>query len=308
MSKIKVKGYRLWVMGMLALLALACNPEAQWETEDVEITITETTVSAGYIECSFETNKVAYYLIDCVPAEEGFDPTLPENQKPFMMLAIDSANVKYLEWRYYLLKEGEFNIAPFASHCLQYGDIDHFFTNLKPGTDYWIYAFAVDPEKLQPVGKLFLKKVTTAPKSVVDIRFEYYVRGYWDYIYPINNDSTKDKFGEINYHFPYFAATVDSAYLADTLQQTTKQYFTELFRFYAYTNYSDFIRYGVQVTYNDGISSDEHFMPFHTYYTAIAGFDGAIDEYVTYKFTWTGEEFEMRFKDEDSIVSDGEND
>ena len=45
----------------------------------------------------------------------------------------------------------------------------------------------------------------------------------------------------------------------------------------------------------------------HTYYTAIAGCDGVVDGGVIYKFRWTGEDFETYFKDEDSIVSYGEN-
>lgn len=303
MNKMRVIGYRLWVMGVFVLLALACNPDAKYATKDVEITITPYTVSAGYVECSFETNKEAYYLIDCVPAKAGYDPTRPENQKPFMMLALDSANFKYLEWRHYLLQDGEMNIAPFASHSLQYGNIDHFFTHLEPNTDYWIYAFAVDPEKLQPVGKLFLKKITTADASVVDVHFEYRVRGYWDYIYPLNPD------GKINNHFPYLASTVDSAYLADEQNgKTPEEYFTELFMAYAEYKVSDYIRYGVQVTYNDGISSDEEFTVGHTYYTAIVSFDGFIGNNVIYRFTWTGDDFEAYFKDEDSIVSYGEDD
>lgn len=303
MNKMRVVGYRLWVMGVFALLALACNPDAKYATKDVEITITPYTVSAGYVECSFETNKEAYYLIDCVPAKEGYDPTQPENQKPFMMLALDSANFKYLEWRHYLLQEGETNIAPFASHCLQYGDINHFFTHLTPSTDYWIYAFAVDPDKLQPVGKLYLKKITTTPTSVVDVSFEYLVRGYWDYIYPLNPD------GKINNHFPYFAATVDSAFLVNELDSITpEEYFTELFTAYAESKVSEFVRYGVQVTYNDGIDSHEEFQKGNTYYTAIVSFDGFIGNNVIYRFNWTGEDFEKRFTDEDSIVSDGEDD
>lgn len=312
MSKLKANGEWIKAKGVLfgvlcAVFFIACNPDAQYATKDVEITITPTTVSAGFVECSFSTNTEAYYLIDCVPAQDNFNPLDPENQKPFMLLALDSANVRYLEWRHYLLNEGEFNIAPFASHCLQYGDLDHFFTNLKPGADYWIYAFAVDPEKLQPAGKLYLQKVTTSKTGVVDVRFDYFVRGYWDYIYPINNDPKREKYGEINYHYPYFAATIDSAYMTDVLQQTEVEYFNDLFRFYARTNYSEFIRFGVQVTYNDGFSSDEMFVPGTTYFTAIAGFDGAIDDYVIYKFTWSGEDFEKWFRNENRAVSNGEN-
>ncbi len=296
-----MKGYRLSIISLLALLVLACNPEAKWATKDVTITITPYTVSAGYVECSFTTDKEAYYLVACVPAVPGYDPTRPENQKQFMMLALDSANVEYISWRYDLLKEGEFNIAPLASHCLQYGNIDHFFTHLTPDKDYWIYAFVVNPDTQEPAGRLFLQRVRTAPTSVVDVHFEYRVRGSWDYIYPLNPD------GKINNHFPYFAATVDSAYLAEERDHMSPvDYMEELFTLYAESKYQEFIRYGVQVTLNDGFNSDEEFQAGHTYYTAIVSFDGFIGHNVIYRFHWTGPDFEAYFKNEDSIVSDGE--
>jgi len=299
MNNIKVKGERLWVMGLLALLVLACNPEAKWATDDVTITITPYTISAGYIECSFATDKEAYYLIDCVPAEAGYDPTKPENQKQFMMLALDSAYVDYLDWRYNLLKGGEFNIAPFASHSLQYGNIDHFFTNLDTLTNYWIFAFVVNPETMKPAGKLYLKEVTTTATSAMDVHFEYRVRGYWDYIYPLNPD------GKINNHFPYLAATCDEEWLEGI---TPEEYFEALFMGYSALDLKTVIRYGTNVVYNDGLNSDAEFEQGHTYYTAIVSYDGFMGNNVIYKFTWTGPDYEAYFKNEDSIASDGEDD
>ena len=298
MSKLMVKSYRLAVIGLLALLALACNPEAKWDTNDVTITITPTTVSAGYIECSFTTNKEAYYLVACEPVRtDGPNPMDPKYHKQFMMLALDSANTEYIVWRSFLLQQGEFTIAPFASHCLQYGNIDHFFTNLTPGQDYWIYAFVVDPDKLKPEGKLFIQKLTTSTESKVDVHFDYRIRGYWDYIYPLNPD------GKINNHFPYLAATRDSAALA-YLGQTPEEYFTELFLAMSLYDLKDNIRYGVNVVYNDGYSSDEAFEEGHTYYTAIVSFDGFIGNNVIYKYIWSGEEMEAYFTEKNSIVQE----
>ena len=298
MSKRMVKGYRLAVIGLLALLALACNPEASWNTDDVTITITPTTVSAGYIECSFATDKEAYYLVACEPVREDWlDPMDPKYHKQFMMLALDSANTEYIVWRSDLLKQGEFTIAPFASHCLQYGNIDHFFTNLTPGHDYWIYAFVVDPDKLKPEGKLFIKKLTTSTESKVDVHFDYRIRGYWDYIYPLNPD------GKINNHFPYLAATRDSASLALS-GQTLEEYFTDVFLTMSKSDLKENIHYGVSVVYNDGYSSEEAFEEGHTYYTAIVSFDGFIGNNVIYRFVWTGEEMEAYFTEKNSIVKE----
>lgn len=279
----------------------SCDPDAQWTTKDVHISISPYTVSAAYIECSFMPDKDAYYLVACQPAVKGVNPL--DKQKQFMTLALDSANTDYIQWRYDLLKEGEFNIAPFASHCLQYGKIDRFFTNLTPDTDYWIYAFVVDPDKIQPVGKLFLQTVTTRSTSIVNVHFEYRVRGLWDYVYPLNPD------GKINNHFPYLANTVDSLALVELWNGISpEEYFNDYFLNIAYNDLTDNVRRGVQVTYNDGLNSQVEFEEGHTYYTAIVSFDGFIGYDVIYRFLWTGDDFEAYFRNEDSIVTDGEDD
>ena len=107
---------RLLLLPLLILMAFfcACNPDARWETEDVNISIDIQYISAGFIECSFSTDKEAYYLIAIDSVHSGYNPM--DNQKQFMMLALDSANLSYLRWRNELLKAGEFHIAPFSSH------------------------------------------------------------------------------------------------------------------------------------------------------------------------------------------------
>jgi len=299
-NKFPISNFQFPIALLLVIMLASCNPEARWTTKDVTIQIAPYTISAGYIECAFTPDDDAYYLVACEPAKEGVNPQ--DNPKQFMTLALDSANTEYIQWRYDLLQAGEFQIAPFASHCLQYGQIDKFFTNLEPNTKYWIYAFVVNPEKIQPAGKLFLQTVTTKSTSVVDVHFEYRVRGYWDYIYPLNPD------GKINNHFPYLAATVDSLTLVESWEGMPPEiYFAQYFVNIAKADNKDDIRYGVQVVYNDGWSSHVAFEEGHTYYTAIVSYDGFIGNNVIYKFTWTGEDFEAYFKDEDSIVSNGEN-
>ena len=288
----------VFILSAIAVLFPSCNPEAKFETKDVEIYMDLQTVSAGFVECSFSTNKDAYYLVACEPARKGIDPM--SYQKQFMMMALDSANIEYIAWRDLLLKEGEFNVAPFASHALSYGKTDQYFTNLTPDTDYWIYAFVVNPETLKPAGKLYLMDIHTFKESIYDVHFEYRIRGIWDYIYPLNPD------GQINNHFPYVASTIDSLTLVEDAHMGPVEYFETLFTLYSTYDIKDFIRYGVQVIKNDGLNSDEEFKPGHTYYTAIVSYDGFLGNNVIYKFTWTGEDFEAYFRDEDSIVDNGE--
>lgn len=273
----------------------SCNPEAPWSTQDVTIEMSAQNVSAGFIEYSFMPNKEAYYLISCMPATEEVDPF--NYSKQFMILALDSANTAYIQWRNGLLRKGEFNIAPFASHCLQYGPITHFFTNLTPDTDYWVFAFVVNPETLKPVGKLFIETVKTTAESIMDVHFDYRVRGIWDYIYPLNPD------GKINSHFPYLASTVDSAALVNIWGGISpEEYFNDLFTTMAKSGDKENIHYGVTVVKNDGSGRSIPFEANHTYYTAIVSYDGFMGNNVIYKFTWTGDDYEAYFTDEDNIA------
>ena len=283
-------------------LCPSCSPEAVWETENVEITMNVTTVSAGFIRCDFSTNKEAYYLVACEPARPGENPM--DHQKQFMMLALDSANVTYLEWRHELLEQGEINIAPFSSHALSYGKVSHTFTMLVPDSTYWIYAFVVNPTTMTPSGKLFLQEVHTSDSSTVDVHFEYRVKGYWDYIYPLNS-----KRAIVDY-YPYIAATCDSAEVMQTYNQSPTEYLTELFSYIAANRETLLpnLRYGVDATDNSYFGTGyESFVEGRTYYTAIAGCDGYMEEIYIFRFIWMGEKFEAYFTDEDSIVVDGEN-
>ena len=277
-----------------SLFLASCDPEAKWETKDVEIGMDVHTVSAGFIECNYSTSKDAYYLVACVEAKPDIDPM--EHQKQFMMLALDSANVEYLAWRNTLLQNGEFNIAPFSSHTLQYGPVDYFFTGLIPETDYWVYAFVVNPEKMEPAGKLYLQRVQTKSESIVDVHFDYRVKGRWDYIYPV------DSLGNIYGQFPYIATTCDSITIAQDTAYAGDPilYFIDwtIERFIDKSKANVF--YGVHTVENDGWSSSVEFEAGHTYYTAISGYDGSFKQTTIYKFTWTGDSCNYFFHDTDS--------
>lgn len=250
------------------------------------------TVSAGFIECNFSTNKNAYYLIAIEPARKGEDPM--KHQKQFMMLALDSANLEYIAWRNTLLKSGEMNVAPFASHSLQYGDVTHFFTGLQPNSDYWVYAFVVDPDKMQSAGRLYLSTVTTTTYSIIDIHFDYRVKGQWDYIYPV------DSLGNIYSHFPYIATTADSADLMiESDIDALVDYLLWVNHMFEYPD-SARVLYGVNVVENDGFQSAVEFEEGHTYYTTISGFDGLFEHMTLYKFKWTGDDCNLFYQDTDS--------
>ena len=280
-ERLKVKGYRK-LSGLLVLSVFifqfslsSCNPEAKYETKDVEVFMTIDTVSAGFIECSFHTNKDAYYLIAIEAPWSDFNPEY--NSKQFMTLALDSAYAEYLTWRNYLLRNKEFNVAPFASHSLHYGSVHHFFTGLEPNTDYWVYAFPVDPQTMKPIGALKLLNVKTTEQSVFNVHFDYRVKGTWDYVYPLN-----DK-GEIYTRFPYIGETLDSLEIVSHGESPEIYFKLWAIDNFAHAPLAD-VYYGVKAFDNEGFFGFEE---GHTYYTCLCGFDGSFKQLTIYKFLWT---------------------
>ena len=311
MSKYPISLFGLAISLLSVVLFPSCDPSAKYATENVEVYMSIQNVSAGFVECNFSTNVEAYYLIACVEAEEGVNPQ--DHAKQFMTLALDSANVEYLAWRNSLLKKGEFNVAPFSSHSLQYGSIHHFFTGLMFETDYWVYAFAVDPVKMEPVSKLYIQKVTTLDESNVAVRFDYRIKGSWCYIYPIDSIT-----GHINSNFPYVTSTFDSVDLAEIIQnpdfiamcdsmdlQPIPQSF---FAIWLATHFliPDSVEslYGVYANNYDGSDTTQlELIEGTTYYTFIAGYDFCNDQAALYKYRWTTD-YEHYFSEPENIMWD----
>lgn len=280
-----------------ALLLLAgCRPEAVWSDGDINIRMEVRTISAGFVECSFSTDREAYYLIAIEEARDDYDPML--HQKQFMTLAIDSVNLNYIAWRNRVLKEGVFNVADFASHSLQYGAVNHVFTGLLPETDYWIYAFSVNPKTLAPIGRLNLVSVKTDSSSVVDVHFDYRVTGEWDYIYPL------DSAGNILTRFPYVATTCDSLELTPEALEMDEEvppqayFYIWILDQFIFPDQAD-VFYGVKAIHNDGVDSHAVFQEGHTYYTCIGGYDGSFRQVTVYRFRWEGEQTRLYFRDTD---------
>lgn len=279
---------RLLPIVLCAVLA-ACNPNAVAYTEDVEITIDVEQVSAGFAQVRFSTNKEAFYLISIQPTREDIDPQ--KIAKTFMLLSLDSAYADYLYWRNKQLQQLIPFVADFPSHSLQYGNIKHFFTLLRPNTEYWVYAFVVDPITNKPAGKLFVETITTDSTSRIPVQFEYRIDGYWDYIYPT------DSMGEIISTIPWVGETIDSVSIREGGWNSPGEYFFERFK-HVYNEDYERILYGIYAHENNGVSdgtSATYFKEGTTYYTAMAALDAPLkfplprNIYNIYRFTWIGE-------------------
>ena len=270
-----------------AFILSSCRPDALYETEDVSLSLELKRVSAGFVEAAFSTDKDAYYFVDIEPVWEGVDPMKIESQ--FKSLALDHAYVEYVNWRYSHLYKGEEHIAEFSSHSLQYGAIDKYFTGLEPDSDYWVFGFVVDPETNKPCGDLILRQIHTAATTTIKTTFDYRVNDVWDYVYP------KDDKGELCFYIPWVGETVDSLKLKELGVKAPGYYFIGRMLALQGTD-SPNIFYGMYAHKNDGVgdgTSTTRFEQGHTYYTALASFDGplvlegAMRNYSIFKFTWT---------------------
>ena len=289
---------------LLCAIFAACNPDVVAYTEDVEITIDVEQVSAGFAQVRFSTNKEAFYLISIQPTQEGINPQ--EIAKTFMLLSLDSAYADYLYWRNKQLQQYIPFVADFSSHSLQYGDIKHFFTLLQPSTEYWVYAFVVDPNTNKPAGKLFLETITTDSVSRIPVQFEYRIDGCWDYIYPV------DSAGKILSTIPWVGETMDSVSIREGGWRVPGEYFFDRFKNVYYEEY-DRILYGIYAHENNGVgdgTSVTNFEVGKTYYTAMAALDAPLvfplprSIYNVYRFTWMGDSTSLYFTPAESM--DGE--
>lgn len=298
-SSRSMKYMRIMLCGLCATLLVAfsaCDPEVEAEVRNVTIDIEIENVSAGYIKVNFETNKKAFYLTGIHPAREDIK-NIQLYAKQFMLLALDSAYLDYLHWRNLQLQQLTPFIADFSSHSLQYGDTKQDFTLLQPYTDYWIFAFVVDPSSNKPSGKLFIETVTTLEKTNTPVFFEYRIEGEWDYVYP------KDKDGNIDSYTPWVGETIDSLTLREQNWRVPGEYFFDRFK-NVYNKQYERILYGIYAHKNDGRYDGVTATKFEvgkTYYTAMAALDAPLvfplpdNIYNFYRFTWMGDSTELYF-------------
>lgn len=296
-----VKQLRAYVVLLAAVGLCACDPNAKAYTKRIEIDINVQNISAGFVQVEFSTNREAFYLVSMQPAKEGINPQ--EIAKTFMLLALDSAYLDYLRWRNEELQNLVPFVADFSSHSLQYGTTNRTFCFLLPDTDYWVFAFGVDPESNKPFGQLFLKTVTTKQKSVLTMDFQYRVLGEWDYVYP------KDTAGNIISDVPWLGMTIDSAELRSYEEyRVPGEFFVEAFQAYYGIKMDQMIFYGVVVHQNNGDdegTAGTKFEEGHTYYSAFAILDGPISfpppetRYDIYRFTWHGDSTDLFFTHKD---------
>lgn len=300
LTSLRSKTMGLFSMLLISCLLGACDPEVPAYTNNVDIAIDIQKVSAGYAHVTFSTSRKAFYLIGIQQAQEEVDPQ--KVAKHFMLMALDRAYVDYLYWRNQQLQQLTPFIADFASHSLQYGTVDQFFTFLDTDQDYWVYAFVVDHTSNKPAGRLFYQTIHTNDSSLIPIDFHYRVEGAWDYVYPM--DST----GEIHSHIPWVGETIDSLTLRQQGWNSPGEYFFHRFT-KQYEDSDSPVNYGIAAKENNGADDHAPSVKFEigkTYYVGMATLDAPLvyplpkNVYDIYRFTWQGDSTNLYFTSDQS--------
>jgi len=294
----------------LSLMFASCDPDVlAISGREVKIEINAGVISSGFMQFTFSPSRDGYYHIGIVPAEEAPDSTRSASMKSFMALQLDRAYAEYMDWRVSLLERNVQPVAEFPTHSLQYGAMEYNFTMLKPDTKYMIYAFTVNAKTNKPDGKLFTYFVSTEPKSSFeDLEFEYRVRGYWDYVYPVHKSHQSDSY-ELMSFVPWVGATVDSLSLVEYNYDSPKAYFNKTFTEYVLYEEREHIQFGIHVQNNNGLNSGTsttEFLPGHTYYTGLTLMDGYLSQeaLTIYKFYWENDSTQYFFNDSLKLATD----
>lgn len=206
------------IISALILLG-ACTTKSKYHLYSAELDIELLDITPGYIYARFYSTEVTYYVTGCMKVNDQYDPVGKPRQ--FMTLMVDSLYQDYLRWRYDYLKDQEDYIADFASHSLQYGESEKYFQNLEPCTNYWIYAFVVDPDKKEPsTDVIWMETVTTDSLAIHRAYFDTRIQGTYFYMYPRSEEN-----GPILEDVPYTGVVVDSASVADIYPPKTPDSF-----------------------------------------------------------------------------------
>ena len=221
-----------------------------------------------------------------MPVNDNYDPINKSRQ--FMTLMVDSLYIDYLDWRYDYLRNQEDYIADFASHSLQYGDSEKYFQNLQPDTDYWVYAFVVDPGTKEPFDKLWLTTVRTDSLSTCRAFFETRVQSSYFYMYPRESEG-----GEILGSVPYTGGIVDALDLMEAFPLPLD--FEGKLDKYSERAYNLAVDYGIldDITYTGvkQINYAGRFKNGHTYYIIIGELQGGIYNRAYFRFVYNSSDY-----------------
>ena len=274
------------VFAALLLMLAGCKTESKYHLLGVKFEIEVASVTKGYIHTYFYPSTVAYYVTGCMPVNDNYDPINKSRQ--FMTLMVDSLYIDYLDWRYDYLRNQEDYIADFASHSLQYGDSEKYFQNLQPDTDYWVYAFVVDPGTKEPFDKLWLTTVRTDSLSTCRAFFETRVQSSYFYMYPRESEG-----GEILGNVPYTGGIVDALDLMEAFPLPLD--FEGKLDKYSERAYNLAVDYGIldDITYTGvkQINYAGRFKNGHTYYIIIGELQGGIYNRAYFRFVYNSSDY-----------------
>lgn len=268
---------------LISVLFSSCNTAALYTTDQCTIRIS---VSEGYPTASsvlvnlLPADSKAYYFSGIVESDIFYNHV---NDLRFMQMCLDYEYKEYIIWRYDLLEKEEEFIADFSSHCLSYGEDTKFFRELKPETEYVVFAFCVNPENNQPIGNLYRVNIATGELRESDLTFEVMFKeredGTYVSIMPSNDDDS------------YLWEWDDKAFL-DENKLTLKQYMEAVIKSWQEYGMAEYMYSKGPETYK---CVEGDLTPGHKYVMIATGYDGTFTTKIYHL------EFEYPFLTEDPI-------
>lgn len=238
--------------------AISCSDKAEFISgyTPIKISVENNAIRATQLKVSIEPeNDKVYYFCDVV---EKSVHTPGQGDLRFMQLTLDSLYRDYIDWRYQLLRENANYVAPFSSHCLSYGKDYRIFLNLKPNTNYYVYAYCVNPETNQPIGGLYTLPIKTTEVKPSTMTFTWERKGTHVAVTPSNDEEL------------YIWDVVEEEMLTEWYDSDPEEYLKEYVEAYIAM---DMLRDDICQSIT-GFNFDYMFQEGGTYYFIVAGYDG----------------------------------
>ncbi|MCQ2184502.1 MAG: hypothetical protein MJY62_03725 [Bacteroidales bacterium] len=209
-----MKRYAILIFAAAIALISSCDYKQEISRKPTRIAFSVYTVQSNYADIYLtpEDDRV-FYTANIIRKDEFEAAMKKMSEQVFMEKYLDSARAFYNNWRRINVAPEERYVATFEDYMMHYSTTLKYFTNLKPETDYFVYAFCVDTDRMIPLGELQKFYLRTPPISseAVDFQMHFLVKenngivSY--YVKPITN-------GHLS-RTPYVAAIVSAETLDD---------------------------------------------------------------------------------------------
>lgn len=175
------------VLALIAVMLLAsCSykPEVDVVDSAIDFNISEIKGTQALITFT-PRNDRCRYLFDVVSVEEFDRLRNLLGEQGFMEKFLADISDSYDTMCGVYRKFGASYLAGFVDMAVYFGETSYFFIGLEPTTDYYVFAFCIDPFKREPCGQLQrqLFRTTEISPEPSDMRLTYLVQDDGEHLY-----------------------------------------------------------------------------------------------------------------------------